>query len=241
MAIKTWNGLARASLKTFNGLASASLKTINGVDATASSIAIQNNWKNHSNSTAALSVTVAPTAGRALVIAVATNAVSFTVTDNQSGTYSYTPTYAIFGSLLGYAYIGSVASGVTSVTITPATTTDVSAFVFEVSNISTYTTGEYATNFFVGVTTWSSGSFSTATANSIVFHAVSSGTGNGSTTFGSYTNGHASYGANSTHPDGASSVAANVSYEIVSATGSQQSNTVSSASGNGGSLIAAFR
>jgi len=32
--VKTWNGIARASLKTFNGIAVASVKTINGFDAT---------------------------------------------------------------------------------------------------------------------------------------------------------------------------------------------------------------
>lgn len=32
--VKTWNGIARASVKTFNGLASASWKTWNGLDAT---------------------------------------------------------------------------------------------------------------------------------------------------------------------------------------------------------------
>lgn len=32
--VKTWNGIARASLKTWDGIASASVKTINGFDAT---------------------------------------------------------------------------------------------------------------------------------------------------------------------------------------------------------------
>jgi len=33
--VKTWNGIARASLKTWDGIAAASVKTINGFDATA--------------------------------------------------------------------------------------------------------------------------------------------------------------------------------------------------------------
>jgi len=32
--VKTWNGIARASVKTFDGIAVASVKTINGYDAT---------------------------------------------------------------------------------------------------------------------------------------------------------------------------------------------------------------
>lgn len=35
--VKTWNGIARASVKTFDGIAAASVKTINGYDATSGS------------------------------------------------------------------------------------------------------------------------------------------------------------------------------------------------------------
>lgn len=205
-------------------------------------IAVVQNQANEGTGTT-ITVSISPTTGNRLVVLVATDSASFTVSDNQSTDYATgtTPTYSAFGNLLGQAVSAAVASGVTTVTVTPASSAYVQVFVYEVSGLTTgYTSGEYATNFFTGDPTWASGSFSTGTANSIVFYMGTANTGSNSTTFSTYTNGFASYGANSQYGFGASAIATATSYKIVSATGSQSTAVTPSASGNGITHIAAF-
>jgi len=208
--------------------------------ASGSSITILNNWKNKTDSGASLSVTVSPTAGKALVVAVATGAASYTITDNNSSVYTSTPVESVFGTTVGFSFLGSAASGTTSITVTPATTDIVQVFVFEVDNVSTYTAGEYNVNFFVGATAWDSTTVTTATADSIVFHIASGATGSDSTTFSGWTNSFASFGSNSWYGTGSGSFATDVSYRIVSSAAGYSSTVTSSVGTNGVSIIAAF-
>lgn len=209
----------------------------------AAGITLTNNWKNKTSSGTSVAVTVAPTSGKDVIVAWVISTASATVTDNLGSTYTPTATYAVFGITLGYAITNNVGSGLTTVTVTPNASGAVQAFVFECDGVSTHTGGETATNFGAGTTTWSSGTVTTATADSIIFFVAAGGTGNNSTTFSNYTNSfaRANIGTDSFYGTGASDFAASVSYRIVSSAAGYSTATDSSVAANWPALIAAFR
>lgn len=203
-------------------------------------IEILNNWKNTASG-ASMTVTVSPTSGNRLVVLVASDATSYTVSDNLSTSYTATPTKDGFGIIVGQNISAAVGSGVTTVTITPAASAYMQCFVYEVVGLSGgYTTGEYGDNFFAGDTAWISGNATTATADSILFFIATAATSNETTTFSAYTNGFASFGANSWYGTGSSGLATVTAYKIVSATATHSTAVTSSHAGNGVSLLAAF-
>lgn len=208
--------------------------------AVAAGISIDNDWKNKTSSGSTLAVTVSILSGKDVVVAVATGAASYTIADNLGSTYTAVPTNSAFGQILGFSFLNNAGGTITTVTITPATTSAVQCFVFECSNLSAYTTGERGGTFFAGTASWASTTVTTATPASIVFHMASASTGNNTTTFSGWTNSFASFSVDSWYGTGSSDYATDVSYRIVSSTGSYSSTVTSSVSSNGNSLIAAF-
>lgn len=154
--VKTWNGIARASLKTWDGIAAASVKTINGLDATTGGTppSIANAWK-AVGTTQTRAVTVAPTAGNFLVVSVSSYGSSSThanhaVTDNIDGATGWTKVAGVNGNSsqvrISMWYKSNVPSGVTTVTVDAGASGSYAiGIVHEVANCTTFTTGEYAT------------------------------------------------------------------------------------------------
>ncbi len=207
----------------------------------AAGIVVQNNWKNVSSSGTTCNVTVTGTSGRRIAALFITDGATVTISDNQSTSYTATPTNTGFGSLVGAAISAPIGSGVTTVTATASGSGYMQVFVYEVSGLASgYTTGEYATNFFVGDPTWDSSTVTTATANSVIFYIAGANNGSETTTFGTYTNSFASFGSNAFYGLGSSGFATVTSYRVVSSTGGYSTSVTPSTSGNGINIIVAL-
>jgi len=187
-------------------------------------------------------VAVTPAAGRFLVVGVAHWAASVTLSDNIGGTTGWTAITANtgFGAAVQLWYKASIPAGVTTVTVTPATTTYVDAFVYEVSNVSAFTSGEFANSFFAGTATSTSGSLTTATANSVLFFLTYNTAGN-SGPFTGPTNSFALYSNTASSEYSTGDGGSVVSYRIVSSTGTYSTAITASVSDNGINTLAAFR
>lgn len=189
--VKTFNGLALASLKTFGGLAAASLKTINGADATTTSnIVIQNGWLG-TTSGAAAAITVTGTTGRVMVVGMTSNGVSHTthaVTDNVDGATGWTKVTGVDSGTTNASSIWykTTTSSLSTVTCTATGGAFVVGVCQEVSGLSAspFTGGESGTtsNVTPNITNPQTATVTNATANSLFFAVFgSNGSGSGLT------------------------------------------------------------
>lgn len=180
--VKTVNGLALASMKTKEGLAAASIKTIDGLDAVvAAALVVENAWQGKAIATSA-AITVSPTAGNLLVVAVfAYGGVvsAHTVSDNIDSTTGWT---LVAGQDAGLGnpvncslwYKKNCPAGITAITTSGGVSSVLNlGIAHEVSGASTsapFTAGQFATvQDVAAATTHTSGNVSNATPASVIF------------------------------------------------------------------------
>lgn len=233
----------------FNGLGDLAAKKA-AAAAGGGTPTINNAWKTF-NAAGPLALTVSPTAGHALVVAVAaaqsqTPGAAMAVSDNIDGTTGWTKCTGRTNAAVGYSMTVfifiklSVPSGVTTVTATDSDGSFFEIIAHDVSNISTFTSSEVNNAELDTGTNPQTGTVNNGTAASIYFAAaVSDGTGswviNQTGTTGTWNH----FSANSHEDDGNTKTATSVANIVVS-TSTARGHGWTCDTGNEAQCIAVF-